>query len=149
LVALLARRGSLLLLVGAFSILVAVALVSLSGNEEEPQIAVGRVIYEDNCSTCHGANLAGQPDWQTPLPNGRLPAPPHDATGHTWHHSDDELFALVKNGIGALVPGYQSDMPAYEDTLSDDQIRAVLAFIKNEWPSPEREYQAARTAAQP
>ncbi|MHA1559818.1 MAG: c-type cytochrome, partial [Alphaproteobacteria bacterium] len=132
------------------SILVAGAIVSLSGNEEEePQIAIGRAIYEDNCAACHGANLAGQPDWQTPLPNGRLPAPPHDATGHTWHHSDDELFALVKNGIGALVPGYQSDMPPYEDTLSDHQIRAVLAFIKSEWPSAEREYQAARTAAQP
>src|SRR5215471_10554791 len=57
----------------------------------------GRVIYAQYCASCHGANLEGQPNWRERLPNGRLlaPAPSHDATGHTWHHSDKELFDMV------------------------------------------------------
>ncbi|MFO7310413.1 MAG: c-type cytochrome, partial [Pseudomonadota bacterium] len=59
-------------------------------------IEQGRQIYADQCASCHGAQLEGQPDWKTPLPSGRLPAPPHDADGHTWHHPDDILFRIVK-----------------------------------------------------
>lgn len=109
------------------------------------QVASGRQVYEAQCASCHGADLKGQPNWQTPLPNGRLPAPPHDATGHTWHHSDADLFTIVKEGVGALVPGYESDMPAFEGVLTDDQIRAALAFIKSTWPEREREYQQERS----
>ncbi|WP_170942271.1 c-type cytochrome, partial [Noviherbaspirillum denitrificans] len=68
----------------------------------------------------------------------RLPAPPHDETGHTWHHPDSVLFDIVKNGLvpGRTAPdGYQSDMPAYGTTLSDADITAVLAYIKSTWPS--------------
>ena len=94
----------------------------------------GRLIYDQHCASCHGANLEGQPNWQKRLPNGRLPAPPHDATGHTWHHSDADLFAMVKGGMSAVVPGYESDMPAFAETLDDQQIRDVLAYIKSRWP---------------
>jgi len=106
---------------------------------------VGRSLYALHCASCHGANLEGQPDWQSPLPSGRLPAPPHDASGHTWHHSDTELLTITKSGMGGLVPGYASDMPAFKGVLTDDQISAVIAFIKSTWPSREREYQAERS----
>jgi mono/diheme cytochrome c family protein len=94
------------------------------------------VLYERHCAACHGARLEGQPDWRIRRPDGRLPAPPHDATGHTWHHPDEVLFSITKNG---MVPpnaprGYVSDMPAFGSTLSDDDIRAVLAFIESKWP---------------
>jgi mono/diheme cytochrome c family protein len=65
------------------------------------------------------------------LPNGRLPAPPHDATGHTWHHPDRELFEITKNGPAGIAPGYESDMPAFKDVLNDREIWAVLAYIKS------------------
>ena len=72
-------------------------LVGLRADAENAEtIALGRTIYETQCAACHGAQLEGQPDWQMPLPSGRLPAPPHDATGHTWHHPDDILFRIVK-----------------------------------------------------
>jgi S-disulfanyl-L-cysteine oxidoreductase SoxD len=67
-----------------------------------------------------------------------LPAPPHDETGHTWHHPDAVLIDIVKHG---LVPGktapeaYESDMPAYEQVLTDAEILAVLAYIKSRWPA--------------
>ena len=31
--------------------------------------------------------------------------------GHTWHHSDKQLFERVKHGIPEIVPGCQTDMP--------------------------------------
>ena len=105
-------------------------------------IEQGRQIYADQCASCHGAQLEGQPDWKTPLPSGRLPAPPHDAGGHTWHHPDDILFRIVREGTAAIVGGgYESDMPGFADVLSDAEIRAVLAYIKSTWPERERTYQ--------
>ena len=105
-------------------------------------IEQGRQIYADQCASCHGAQLEGQPDWKTPLPSGRLPAPPHDAGGHTWHHPDDILFRIVREGTAAIVGGgYESDMPGFADLLCDAEIRAVLAYIKSTWPERERTYQ--------
>jgi mono/diheme cytochrome c family protein len=73
-----------------------------------------------------------------------MPAPPHDASGHTWHHSDDQLFRIVKEGPQALMPGYQTDMPGFANTLTDDEIRAVLDYIKGTWPERQRRGQSAR-----
>ncbi len=106
-------------------------------------VAQGRQIYADQCAACHGADLEGQPDWRTPLASGRLPAPPHDAGGHTWHHHDDVLFRIVKEGTAAIIGGgYESDMPGFADVLSDSEIRAVLDYIKSTWPVRERRYQS-------
>ena len=112
-------------------------LALLAGCSDPQQIARGEKLYAQHCAACHGARLEGQPDWQKRLPNGRFPAPPHDDSGHTWHHSDEVLFGITKHG---LVPpyapaGYESDMPAFGATLSDEEIRAVLAFIETRWSS--------------
>nr|WP_230534303.1 cytochrome c [Microvirga roseola] len=112
------------------------------------EIALGRQLYASYCAACHGAALEGQPDWQTPKEDGRMPAPPHDESGHTWHHGDRELFLITKKGMGAVVPGYESDMPAFEGILSDAEIRAVLAFIRSTWSARAREYQEERSKAE-
>jgi mono/diheme cytochrome c family protein len=104
-------------------------------------IARGKVVYAEQCASCHGANLEGQPNWRHRLPNGRLPAPPHDASGHTWHHSDRQLFDMTKIGPAGLLPGYQSDMPGFKDILSDADIWAVLSYIESTWPTDIRERQ--------
>jgi mono/diheme cytochrome c family protein len=104
-------------------------------------VARGKVVYAEQCASCHGTNLDGQPNWQKRLPNGRLPAPPHDRTGHTWHHSDQRLFEMTKNSTAGLVPGYETDMPAYKAVLSDADIWAVLSFIESTWPADIRERQ--------
>ena len=105
-----------------------------------PQI-VGRgdKVYAQQCASCHGTKLEGQADWRQRLPNGRLPAPPHDESGHTWHHPDHVLFAITKNGV---VPpyapkNYENDMPAFGGKLSDDEIWAALAYIKSHWRANE------------
>ncbi len=105
----------------------------------------GHALYLANCATCHGQNLEGQPDWMKRLPNGRMPAPPHDEAGHTWHHSDKQLFTIVKSGLAAIAPGYESDMPAFEGVLTDAEITQVLDYIKSTWPERARTYQAERT----
>ena len=102
------------------------------------QVALGAKIYAVHCAACHGAKLEGQPDWRVRLANGRLKAPPHDDSGHTWHHPDAVLFGLVRNGmVPPYAPSdYESDMPAFGGKLGDDEIRAVLAYIASHW-SPE------------
>ena len=110
------------------------------------QLALGQEAYTEACASCHGANLEGQPNWKVRQANGRLPAPPHDDTGHTWHHPDQMLFEITKLGVEALGPeGYESDMPGFADTLSDEQIRAVLAYIESTWPPEVRAQQERRT----
>ncbi len=110
------------------------------------QIILGQEVYAQNCASCHGVNLEGQPNWKRRLENGRMPAPPHDESGHTWHHSDQDLFAITKLGVGGVVPGYESDMLAFGEILSDEEIAAVLAFIKSTWPERQRDVQARITA---
>ena len=112
--------------------------------QDKALVAAGKRVYDSHCGSCHGAQLEGQPNWRERLPSGRLPAPPHNASGHTWHHPDAVLFGIVKEG---LVPGkyapphHESDMPAFGATLSDEEIRSVLAYIKSTWPQRELAYQ--------
>lgn len=99
-------------------------------------VRLGRAVYAEHCASCHGAELEGQPDWRTRLPDGGLPAPPHDETGHTWHHPDALLFEIVKAGGQAVAPaGFKSNMPGFGDQLTDREIVASLAYIKSRWPA--------------
>ena len=96
----------------------------------------GKKIYTKNCASCHGVNLEGQKNWMSRLPDGLMPAPPHDQTGHTWHHPDRYLFMVTKYGIEEFIgEKYPNNMPAYKDILSDEEIIAVLSYIKSTWPS--------------
>jgi mono/diheme cytochrome c family protein len=106
-------------------------------------VAFGESLYAEHCASCHGAELEGQSSWRTPLPDGRYPAPPHDATGHTWHHDDAYFFETTKYGGQARArQSFVSGMPAFGDELTDDEIWAVLAFIKSRWPEEIRARQA-------
>ena len=148
-------RRSLLVLAGAGLVALALAIgafyfyasrggaVPRIDPDDKAQVAQGLGVYTAQCVRCHGANLEGQPNWRERQANGRLPAPPHDASGHTWHHPDSALFGITKHGLAPFAPpGYESDMPAFDGKLSDDQIAAVLAYIKSTWPPDTRERQA-------
>lgn len=116
---------------------------------EDRDIEAGKFLYSETCASCHGINLEGQPDWQSPNSDGVLPAPPHDATGHTWHHDNMLLFEYTKlGGEGALalrdVEGFKSGMPAFEATLSDEDIWNILAYIRSTWSEHEQDVQASR-----
>ena len=107
-------------------------------------VALGKTVYDENCAACHGLNLEGQPNWRSVKEDGTLPAPPHDDTGHTWHHSDQLLFDYTKlGGAGIAPPGFESGMPGFGDTLSDREIWAVLSYIKSRW-SPKNQARQER-----
>jgi len=116
--------------------------------EIDPQrVARGQEIYGVYCAACHGANLEGQDNWRQRGADGLLPAPPHDETGHTWHHPDQQLFQLIKLGTEAMVGGdYKSTMEGFGDRLSDGDIDAVIEYIKSRWPEEIRRRQADITA---
>jgi mono/diheme cytochrome c family protein len=143
-----ANRGARALLIGLGVVaVVGLGLALAAGGRpgdagDQRQIALGREVYAQYCASCHGASLEGQPNWKQPLPGGGMPAPPHDATGHTWHHADDLLFTIVKEGGQAgSPPGYVNLMPAFGGQLSDEEIWAVLAYIKSTWPPDVRAVQ--------
>lgn len=112
--------------------------------KDSAQVERGRQVYAVHCAECHGDGLQGEPNWQTRKPTGELPAPPHDPSGHTWHHTDDQLYAITKHGMARFAPpDYKSAMPAFVGKLSDGDIRAVIAFIKSTWPEDVRRRQEA------
>ncbi len=97
-------------------------------------VAQGEILYQQHCASCHGANLEGQPNWRRRDDDGFFPAPPHDASGHTWHHADELLFEITKLGTTAVVGGgYKSNMLGFGDQLDDGEIWAVLSYIKSQW----------------
>lgn len=97
----------------------------------------GEQLYQSQCASCHGANLEGQANWRERGSDGRLPAPPHDESGHTWHHPDEVLIRITRDGVAkaAGLPDYVSSMPTFGDSLSDADIVAVLSWIKSRWSS--------------
>ena len=106
-------------------------------------VEVGRSVYQSYCASCHGKQLEGQANWRRRLDNGMLPAPPHDKSGHTWHHADDLLFEITKYGMAKVVndPNYLTMMPLFGPVLEDKEIIAVLSYIKSTWPAEERAWQ--------
>jgi len=123
---------------------------ALAGHElENRDLENGRRQYAAQCASCHGKNLEGAPNWRTPGDDGVLPAPPHDETGHTWHHDNQLLFAYTRLGGQELlaqrgITDFKSGMPGFKDSLTDDDIWDVLAFIRSTWPQEIRAAHAAR-----
>ena len=129
---------------------IAAALPSFADHElDDRDIIAGAQLYSDNCASCHGVNLEGQPKWQMRNDDGSLPAPPHDETGHTWHHDNQLLFNYTKLGGQLLleqrgIDGSASRMPGFAESLTDDQIWDILAFIQSTWPDKIKDVQAGR-----
>ncbi len=114
-------------------------------------IRTGEKLYAEHCASCHGINLEGEPNWRTPNEDGILPAPPHNETGHTWHHDNQLLFDYTRlGGEAALaergISNFKSGMPGFMAVVSDEQIWNILAYIRSTWPSEIQEIQSAKNA---
>ena len=146
------RTRTNLLLTGGLALAGLAAVIVMAGSsdatglltpDDTDVVALGQSLYAEHCAACHGAQLEGAPNWQIRDADGLLPAPPHDATGHTWHHTDDVLFNLTKFGLANYLnqSDYKSNMPAYNGVLTDHEIKAILSFIKSSWSPKMREHQ--------
>lgn len=113
---------------------------------DKAQIRLGRQVYQSTCAVCHGPNAEGAPNWMTPDAQGNQLAPPHDDSGHTWHHSDRVLYEMIRDGMrDPLRPDSAIRMPSFANRLSDAEIRAVIAYFKSLWSPDHREYQWEQT----
>ncbi len=86
---------------------------------DSAQVALGYEHFKEMCVTCHGAPGV----LRSEIGRGLNPEAPDLPTATTdW--SDAELFWIVKNGIK------MTGMPAFEVTHSNDQIWAMIAFVR-------------------
>ena len=109
--------------------------------ESKIMIERGKLAYQDNCASCHMVNLSGAEDWKGVDEDGHRKAPPLNGTGHTWHHDDKTLHAIIKYGLAKLVNNYEGKMIGFGDKLSDKDIDSVLAYIKSYWPKDKYDHQ--------
>jgi len=103
-------------------------------HDSASKIELGKQLYNNNCVSCHGANLQGAANWKSLDEDGHRKAPPLNGTGHAWHHSDEQLHQIIKYGLAKFVKNYQGKMMGFGDILSDAEITSVLAYIKSTWP---------------
>jgi cytochrome c oxidase cbb3-type subunit 3 len=76
----------------------------------------GAAVYKQKCLMCHGADGKGFSAIKTP-----------DLTNPKWQASvtDKEMTEVIKNGKKG------TPMPAFADKLKDDEIQAVVKFIRS------------------
>ena len=123
-------------------------LVACQPESQSTTNSVGERLYIQQCASCHGVNLEGQPDWKLQNEDGSFRAPPHDDSGHTWHHGDRTLLDAIRLGgarFNDLNIGGTSNMPAFDEVLSDEEITAVLAYIKSTWTEENQAWQQEAT----
>lgn len=114
------------------------------------QVAQGQAIYAQQCASCHGARGEGAPRWNEPDATGELPPPPHDSTGHTWRHADGMLYRIVRDGWRD--PYNASDrltMPPFASSLTPEETRAVIAYLKTWWSPEQRAFQWRESRKEP
>ena len=120
---------------------------------EMTELAIGRSVHRTYCAQCHGIQGVGAPNWAQQHSNGTFPPPPHDSTGHAWHHSDNYLYRIIRDGGKFLeeqsdeMLGFVSAMPAWGDSLSPKEIQAVIIYIKSLWGPVELAFQEYVTAS--
>ncbi|MFD2366692.1 c-type cytochrome [Pseudoduganella sp. GCM10020061] len=82
----------------------------------------GGLVYSSYCVTCHGINADG---------NGRAARlyTPRPANLRTTDKNDAYVELIVRKGGEAI--GRSAKMPPWEEELTNEQVRDVVAFIRS------------------
>jgi len=92
-----------------------------SPSQDEAALAEGEELYAVQCASCHGAGGFGD----GPAASALNPAP--SPVAHTSQMmGDGYLFWRISEGGMA----FQSAMPAWKSVLSDDEIWALIAYVR-------------------
>jgi mono/diheme cytochrome c family protein len=94
---------------------------------EELDLATAQKQYNKYCAKCHGAE--GHGDGEQGATLKQKPKVFTDAT-EMAKVDDKKLFDTIKLG-GEPVDGRKSDMPAMGKSLSDFEIRCLVAYVRN------------------
>jgi mono/diheme cytochrome c family protein len=86
------------------------------------KIAQGREVYSTGCAACHGQDGRGNPGWENPV------RPVEFTDCATTAEPSDLWEKVVKRG-GASA-GLSSVMPAFGEALNDDEVSAVVAYLR-------------------
>lgn len=92
-----------------------------------PNFARGQELYGTTCGACHQANGEGLAGQFPPL------------AGADWVLAEDtsKIIRIVLNGLTGPFEvngvSYNNTMVPWKDVLSDDDIAAVLTYVRNEW----------------
>jgi ubiquinol-cytochrome c reductase cytochrome b subunit len=86
----------------------------------------GAAVFAANCASCHQANGQGQPGVFPPLAGSQYVLGDKTKLGHIL------LYGL--NGKITVKGGnYNGQMPAWKGQLSNDDIAAVITYIRSSW----------------
>ena len=100
-----------------------------AGNPEPAALAEGKVIYSQKCVFCHGDAL----DSDGIFSNALVPRPADFTDAGTIAQLQESyLFWRIAKGGPGLPPegkGWNSAMPAWEGTLSSDEIWQVILYL--------------------
>ncbi len=96
----------------------------------QKQFQFGKQVFTTHCASCHGNQAQGiVENWKQRNPDGSFPAPPLDGSAHAWHHPLSVLVRQINEG-GVKLGG---TMPAFGDTLSDEEVIAAIAYFQSFW----------------
>ena len=98
----------------------------------------GEWLYQHHCAQCHGADMAGNPAWQTELQDGSHLPPPLDRTGNAWQYSQQDLVNIIKNGRNLDKPIH---MPAFSPALANWEINFIVTYMQSKWDISQLNYQ--------
>jgi cytochrome c553 len=117
-------------------LLLALAIVALL-SPRAAQARDGRAIYAENCASCHGDDGRGESAREA-----SLPIEPPDFTDCKFGtpEANTDWMATVHNG--GYARGFDRRMPAFGELLSDDDIAAVVQYLRHfctddSWPRGE------------
>jgi cytochrome c oxidase subunit 2 len=110
-------------------------LSGAAGAEANPLIAGQKLFSEKACITCHSSDGKGR----APSLNGIYGRQVQLADGRTITADDAYIRESILQPNAKIVAGYQPLMPSFQGQLTEEQIIALMSYIKslqNEPPPP-------------
>ena len=109
----------------------------------DARMSTAQFNYNRNCAHCHGYGGEGQhpATIERTVNLGYHLVPAHDASGHTWQHPEQILFETIKYGVQS--PTNLFVMSGFSEQLSDEEIFAVIDYIRLWWTGEQQAWQTS------